>query len=245
MRKNAKQVFDETLGSFFGVRYGVCPQPFREYEEQGYNYAMIIYHPYADIMLPDSSYEEERQYREEKRAALRTMRMKEAITQACQKAGIPFLIPGGSPYTMKPPYKALISSKYIGWKAGIGWIGKNDLLITYEYGPHIFTFSAVFYAESFPTGTPVRKSECGECSLCVKACPFRNLTGISWTPEVRRDEMINCARCSETRFRIAEKKGMDHKFTCAKCLLACPYGLDNVRSFVREIRQKEPEGTLI
>jgi epoxyqueuosine reductase QueG len=56
--------------------------------------------------------------------------------------------------------------------ASLGFVGKNGLLITREFGPDL-RLSAMIIDDSFP---PLKKNNqnngCGKCLLCQKACPI-------------------------------------------------------------------------
>ncbi|MEG1631823.1 MAG: DUF1730 domain-containing protein [Hydrogenoanaerobacterium sp.] len=53
--------------------------------------------------------------------------------------------------------------------AGLGFKGKNGQLITDEYGSYCF-IGEIITTLALPAAVPVKKS-CGECCLCVSACP--------------------------------------------------------------------------
>jgi epoxyqueuosine reductase QueG len=54
--------------------------------------------------------------------------------------------------------------------AGLGWIGKNRLLITPQYGPCAFLNMMVTDAPLVPDD-PFDEDFCANCDLCLKACP--------------------------------------------------------------------------
>ena len=57
-------------------------------------------------------------------------------------------------------------------RAGIGWIGKNAMLITKKYGSYVFLGALLLDASIEPE--PVNHTEfddCGACTLCLQACP--------------------------------------------------------------------------
>jgi len=82
-----------------------------------------------------------------------------------------------------------ISHKMVATSGGLGWIGKNALLITARYGPRLRLVSILTDAP-IETSQPVTKSRCGECVLCVKVCPARALKGKNWTMNTRRENLI-------------------------------------------------------
>ncbi|MCS6800980.1 MAG: tRNA epoxyqueuosine(34) reductase QueG [Chloroflexota bacterium] len=53
--------------------------------------------------------------------------------------------------------------------AGIGWIGKNTLLLNRRLGSWSF-LAAIVSDVALPTGKPVR-TNCGACDRCLRACP--------------------------------------------------------------------------
>jgi Uncharacterized Fe-S protein len=118
---------------------------------------------------------------------------------------------------------APFSFKYAAVRAGIGWIGKNDVLITKEYGPRV-SLSAVFIDYSFPKGTPVTLSKCSyDCFLCIKSCPYNCITGKQWNIEMQRNELIDYQLCNQKRSEFL--KTHDRKNACGLCMAACPVGL--------------------
>lgn len=231
---DALKAIKNCVESFAGAEYGVCRLDWGDYAEQGFNYALVIYHPYGYLTDPSDPYDEELQHQEEMRGREKTARISEKLEEEFSKEGIPHQIPKGGPCTMKPPFKAYLSNKYIGVRSGIGWIGRNDLLITKKYGSHIFTLGAVFYAEDFPVSEPEVLDGCEGCSRCVEACPYRNIKGPRWSEVRSRDELVDYEKCSDIRFKISEKRNLDHKWTCAKCLLACPVGIENIKRFIED-----------
>ena len=54
-------------------------------------------------------------------------------------------------------------------RAGVGFYGKNTLLITKRYGSWVVLGTLVTQAEIEPT--PPLELDCGSCTLCVDACP--------------------------------------------------------------------------
>lgn len=73
-------------------------------------------------------YQEPRQMAQKKRRSAAMKEVIAALEKATREAGIPFLIPPVTRDNMSPPYKMSLSSKEVGVRAGVGWIGRNDLL---------------------------------------------------------------------------------------------------------------------
>lgn len=55
-------------------------------------------------------------------------------------------------------------------RSGIGWFGKNASIITEKYGSWVFLGQLVVNVAIEPS-LPLSASLCGECDLCMRACP--------------------------------------------------------------------------
>jgi epoxyqueuosine reductase len=55
-------------------------------------------------------------------------------------------------------------------KAGLGWLGKNSLLLNREMGSFFFLAELIIDLEATPD-TPLAKDYCGTCTACIDACP--------------------------------------------------------------------------
>lgn len=64
---------------------------------------------------------------------------------------------------------AHLSHKKIGYLAGLGWIGRNNLLINKELGAQ-FRLATVLTDMPLDADMPA-KDNCGDCKLCVISCP--------------------------------------------------------------------------
>lgn len=242
-----RKVFDKAATLLPGTKYVVCKLEndidyAGYYQSKGYNYAVLFYFP-----LDENVWEG---YTEERMAVLQTRcfpdagRLGEYVQKLCDEAGIPYHIPSIPCDHMTPPYISPLSVKAIGVKAGAGWIGKSDLLITYEYGPKITTAGALFYADDFTVGTPVTENHCGNCHRCVDACPFHNIYGNSWHEGVTRDELVDYHNCSVCRYNSSTSEstdipGVGRKMACCGCMMACPVGIKNVLKVIEENAERK------
>ncbi|WP_057937177.1 tRNA epoxyqueuosine(34) reductase QueG [Algoriphagus resistens] len=55
-------------------------------------------------------------------------------------------------------------------KAGLGWLGKNSLLLNRQMGSFFFLAELIIDLEVAPD-TPLAKDYCGTCTACIDACP--------------------------------------------------------------------------
>ena len=236
MEIDVKKVFDEAIAPWPEARWACCELDFSSWKKD-YNYGLFVYAPYDELMTL-RKYDEKKQFALRCRLFDRVHEIGRAVEKAAKAAGIPFLVPPGSRDHMSLPYMSTLSNKYLGVRSGVGWIGKNDLLITYEYGPRIWTFGAVFRADHMDVKKPVAKSECGDCDLCIRSCPYKNFTGNTWHDGVPREDLVNYHNCSMKRFLLGQRLHLDRKFMCARCLLACPHGQDRIREVAAQYEKE-------
>jgi epoxyqueuosine reductase len=60
-------------------------------------------------------------------------------------------------------------------RAGLGFIGKNGLLITEEFGSWVYLGEIITNIE-FEPDEPI-ENECGDCTRCIDSCPTQALMG--------------------------------------------------------------------
>lgn len=105
--------------------------------------------------------------------------------------------------------------------AGLGWIGKNTLLISPQFGSYFFIGSLVLDRD-FETTERLVASRCGSCDRCQTACPAKAFV----SPGV-----MDARKCisyltieKKTPLTRGERKVLgDWVFGCDACQLACPW----------------------
>ncbi|MGI6713262.1 MAG: epoxyqueuosine reductase [Bacillota bacterium] len=97
--------------------------------------------------------------------------------------------------------------KKIAMLAGLGWIGKSNLLITHEYGS-AFCMCSVLTNAPLPTqNLPIIRSKCGECNICKDICPAKVIHGTKWEEGMARELIVDVYHCK----------------ACLKCMINCTW----------------------
>jgi epoxyqueuosine reductase len=122
-------------------------------------------------------------------------------------------------------------------KAGVGFMGKNCLVISEKFGSFIYLGVALTDADiSPPPGAPV-KSSCGDCELCVKACPNGALAPY-------RFDYTKCV--SYLTQKLTQKPGetqnlAGYLYGCDICQTVCPFNRGKFVRTIRDINLAKPE----
>ncbi len=115
---------------------------------------------------------------------------------------------------------SLFNHKMAATSAGLGWIGKNGLLISTEYGPRL-SLVTVLTDASLDPDAPMEHSLCGDCTLCMQYCPSQAITGLEWS---RSSPFVELVKTGDCRSHKAAKRATDGKPNCGLCINICPYG---------------------
>jgi epoxyqueuosine reductase len=115
-----------------------------------------------------------------------------------------------------------VSDREIAARAGIGWYGKNTNLLALGMGSYFF-LGELFLALPLDGDRPLPNT-CGQCRLCLDACPTNAFVG----PYV-----LDARRCIS--YLTIEQKGIiprdlrssmgAHIFGCDTCQDVCPYNM--------------------
>ena len=130
-----------------------------------------------------------------------------------------FPIPTSQTVNLKM-HEGHLSHKMVATTAGLGWIGKNALLVTPGFGPRL-RLTTVLTDAPLKAGNPVVESSCGTCEACMKACPVEAIRGETWSLKSERADLLDVDRCA---MKIDAGKGELGAPVCGVCIQVCPKG---------------------
>jgi epoxyqueuosine reductase QueG len=106
--------------------------------------------------------------------------------------------------------KGHISHKHIGVVAGIGWIGRNNLLVHPVFGSQV-RYNTVLTDMPLAADKPLEQ-DCCECEACMSACPAG---AIKEAPT-----LFDHKGCYEMLNRFRKERNIGHHI-CGICVWAC------------------------
>jgi len=106
--------------------------------------------------------------------------------------------------------KGHLSHKLVAQEAGLGWIGRNNLLVTPEWGARV---RLVTVLTNLPLKTDRRlKKDCDSCKACTQVCPAQAI-------KEKKEEFDHIA-CFETMKKFRKEYNISH-YICGICVKAC------------------------
>ncbi len=132
---------------------------------------------------------------------------------------------------------APIMERYWAWKAGLGWLGKNQNLIIPGKGSY-FLMGELLIDLELDYGTPM-ESRCGTCCKCLNTCPTKAIDG----------KRLDARRClsyltieKKGSFSVEETKMVGENewiFGCDICQEVCPWNRFANANSVSELQPTE------
>ena len=215
LEKEIRAIFSE----YPDIIYGFTDISYCSYKES-YRSALVFAVPYGEQLTRDT-YEEERFEQGIQIAKGRLEIIVDEIEQNLKKHHVKYWIPPVAQEN-ETELRALFSFKTAAAHAGIGWFGKNDVIITDRYGPRV-RLSAILIDEVFIYGQPFTSGKCpDDCTRCFDICPCKALKNQQWTIEKDRSEIIDYQKCNRMRSAFIKKLG--RKNACGLCMAVCPFG---------------------
>lgn len=114
---------------------------------------------------------------------------------------------------------APVLERYWATRVGLGWIGKNGMLVNPKLGTFTFIGTLITSLDLEPSGE--MENRCGTCRKCIDACPTGAII----------DKTIDARKCLS--YQTIEKRGdIDNElidiagntlYGCDRCQLACPW----------------------
>jgi len=104
--------------------------------------------------------------------------------------------------------------------AGLGFIGKNALFISREFGPRV-RLATVLTDMPLPA-VKMQPVLCGSCRACADACPCGAISGRMWSADAARGDIVDAALCSQYMKKAYQHIGRG--VVCGVCMAVCPWG---------------------
>ena len=168
VEKNIRNIFLQ----YPEVIYGFTNIAYSEYASI-YKSALVFAVPYGEQLTVETYSEEnfEKGIQDAKKVLEKILTQ---LQQILDEYNVEYFIPPVA-QNNEEDLIAPFSFKFAAVNAGLGWIGKNDVVITKKYGPRV-RLSVILINEQFVYGNKILRSSCPEnCKKCVDVCPYKAL----------------------------------------------------------------------
>lgn len=133
-----------------------------------------------------------------------------------------------------------LPERYIAYLAGIGFIGRNNMLITKKYGSYVFLGEIITDLEIKCEDQRCFEEvnlykECGSCVQCIQECPTKSINKRRINPNICLSYMTQKKELSDQEMNLL--KG--NLFGCDFCQLQCPYNIKIELKALEEFKMLE------
>jgi len=116
---------------------------------------------------------------------------------------------------------APVMERALAQKAGLGWFGKNAMLLNPKAGS-LFFLGELYTDLPLPVDAPFAQEHCGSCSACRTACP---------TGAIVDDKVVDSRKCISYltielhgAIPVEYRRAMGNRvYGCDDCQLVCPF----------------------
>lgn len=133
-----------------------------------------------------------------------------------------------------------LPERYIAYLAGVGFIGRNNMIITKKYGSYVFLGEIItdlkIPCEDKRTFDQIREyAQCGECMNCIKECPTKSINKHQINPNICLSYITQKKEISNKEISLLE----GNVFGCDFCQLQCPYNQNVTCNVLSEFKTVE------
>lgn len=133
-----------------------------------------------------------------------------------------------------------LPERYIAYLAGIGFIGRNNMIITKKYGSYVFlgeiiTDLNIDCNDKRSFNEISEYKECIACDRCIKECPTKSINRTKINPNICLSYITQKKEISDKEIGLL--KG--NVFGCDFCQLKCPYNENAVTNVLKEFETLE------
>jgi epoxyqueuosine reductase len=132
------------------------------------------------------------------------------VTSAIQDLGYQAMAIPASQIVDWKEQRGHLSHKHVARAAGLGWLGRNNLLVNERFGSRI-RLVTIITDLPLAAGAPLAK-DCGSCRACAKVCPAGAIA--------ERQEDFDHLRCYEQLKTFSKALHFSHHI-CGVCVKAC------------------------
>ena len=136
-----------------------------------------------------------------------------------EKNGARALMIPASQSSVQDPYAGAFPHKTAAVKANLGIIGKSGLFLHTDYGNRV-RLATVLTDLPLAPDLPAPAFSCGNCRLCVDACPAHAIQGAEYVPGAPRDTIFDAKKCSDHMKTAYNHIGRGA--VCGICIAVCP-----------------------
>lgn len=135
-----------------------------------------------------------------------------------------------------------LPERYIAYLAGVGFIGKNNMIITKQYGSYVFlgeilTDLKINCKDKRSFEQIERYIECEDCEICRQECPTKSINTARINPNICLSYLTQKKELNKKEMSLL--KG--NIFGCDFCQLQCPYNVRVMKEGENTISKVLPE----
>jgi epoxyqueuosine reductase len=121
-------------------------------------------------------------------------------------------------------------------RSGLGWRGKNTLLLNREAGS-MFFLGEIFVDLALPPSTPVTE-HCGSCQACLDVCPTQAFTAAHQLDARRCISYLTIEHAGAIPLELRPLMG-NRIYGCDDCQLVCPWNKFAQRSALPDFDERQ------